>query len=755
MSLADPGLAPDTRNITDTTLAFLRGNLPATSIPEPNWGPIGQKVYERTYSRDLFLRDPVTTQFEKDAYGQLIPQPWLPAAWVPTDGRTKEIWAETIRRVVLGNLSFLQSSVHADRDMVAVLDTHADEAVALFELMHSGGALPAGRHLWTVGTGSPWSRNCWTCGFSAKTSAHVSYLARRLFEGGGVGSNYSDDLVAVTSPIIRAIEVRIVDTPDHADIDAIRAAAGDALISRHDATTFVVDHGAKMLTVADSREGWVEAWCTVIDDTTVDGDNPLTVVIDISGIRPFGAPLRTFGGTASGPAPFITAVLGIAKVLRAASMTQRRLSGLDFMRIDHEVAQSVVAGGARRSARMSIKSWRDADILDFIHCKADGDHWSTNISVEIDDEFMKALDAGDLHATTVFEAMCEGMARNGEPGWVNTSEHSRFEERYIRNTNPCGEISLEASYTADGDAEGESCNIGSVNLEHFGRDLTGAYKAFELMSRFLYRATLNPYPDDAANRIESGNRRVGVGFMGLQGWCLAHGVKLSDLPASSELRANLRAFRKVSRNAVDAFADGLGLPRPVKVTAIAPTGSISQMFGTQAGGHPVNAARYIRNVRYSTADPALPTLKAQGYTIENDVRAANTVVVSFPTEDVILSKGYNETIIESASDLTLDQFAAVTLTVQDEFCGGYDGNAVSATGQLGPDTTGADVAVMVRPYLRLKGFTAFPTFSMPQMPIQAVTKEQFDEAVAEVEFYAAAYGDSNDGQCATGACPVK
>lgn len=761
MTLIDQSAAPLVTSAaqaveSDLVLDFLAGRVGPQALPTPVWGPIGEKVYNRDYSRDLFVRDPETSAFVTDAFGSLVPQPWLPAAWVPTDGRTVEVWAETIRRVALGNLSFLQSSVHAERDMIAVLDTHATEAINLFNLMYSGGALPAGRHLWTVGTGSPWSRNCFCSGFSATTSAHVRYLASRLFEGGGVGANYSTDLIEVTSPIVRAVEVRIIDTPEHRDVVAIRNAAGDALISADEAHAYVVDHGAQLLAVHDSREGWVDAWCRIIDDTTAQGDNPLTVVIDISGIRPFGAPLRTLGGTASGPAPFITAVLGIATVLRAASMTSRRLTGLEFMRIDHEVAQSVVAGGTRRSARLALKHWRDADILDFVHCKADGDHWSANISVEIDDAFTTALDAGDLHATTVFEAICEGMARNGEPGWLNMDEHSRFEPRRIRNVNPCSEISLEANYDAEGDAEGESCNIGSVNLEHFGTNLTGAYKAFQAMARFLYRATLNAYQDETAMRIENRNRRIGVGFMGLQGWCLAHGVALSDLPNAHELRANLTAFRKVTRIAADGIADELGLPRPVKVTAIAPTGTISQMFGTQAGGHPVNAVRYIRRVRYSSADPAIPDLKAQGYPVEDAVKEPNTVVVSFPTEDVILSKGYDETLIESASDISLDQFAAITLAIQDTFCGGADGNAVSATGQLAPGASGADVAVMVRPYLRLKGFTAFPTYSMPQMPIEAISKETYDEMVDEVAFYAATYGDSGDGMvCATGACPVR
>lgn len=1096
---------------------FLVGEVDALDLPEPAWGPIGKKVYERTYSRDLFVRNPETGEFLTDAFGQLIPQPWLAGLGLsaPADGRTTEVWAETIRRTVLGNLGFQSKTTGEPFDL--------DEAIELFAIMYAGQALPAGRHLWTTGTNSPWSRNCWASGWSARTSDHLRYLGSRLFEGGGVGSNYSDDLTAVTSPIKRSVHVRISCSDDHPDFDAVSTAAGDLMLSSEDRSEYVLDNGAVLLSVEDTREGWVDAWCSVIDLSTMEGDNPLTIVVDVTGLRPFGAPLRTFGGTASGPAPFVTAVLGIASILRRAANERRRPSGLEFMEMDHHVAASVVAGGTRRSARMSMKHWADADILDFVHCKAEGGHWTTNISVEIDDDFVAALERGDMQAETVLNAMCEGMVRNSEPGWMNSSEHSRFEPTHIRNVNPCvtadawvqtteglrqvgelvgkgkldlvvngevhstgeegffatghrevlaldidgtilkvtpehlistpdgwraagdlavgdvvdltnngsdydfvgtgghfaegyllghlvgdgyfgpanangvagaahlctwasdsgsasmesrvvasienltqmdllkhrsdwsgfntqhgddkrelhsaairdlaadygivkgnktvadevmrasksfqegflkalfdtdghvegtsersgvsvrltqsdpellgrvrtmllgfgiksvirsshpegrvmairgreyasrasyrliisgehvarfaeaigfehqpkaellaqrlgsmsrgaytkpmvgvvraiaelpaedvfdcqvpglnafvangtvvhncGEASLTTRVDADGHANGESCNLGSVNLESFGTDHVAAGRAFELMARFLYRATLNPYPDELANEIELTNRRIGVGFMGLQGWALQHGVKYSEIPFSDELRSQLTTFRTIARASANMLADDLGLPRPVKVTAIAPTGTISQMFGTQAGCHPVNAVRYIRRVRYSSADAKVEDMRSQGYHVEKAVKEENTMVVSFPTEDVILSKGYDEDLIEGAGDITIDQFAAVILAIQETFCDGDDGQAVSATGQLDAATTADELTELLKPFLKLKGFTAYQMGSYVQPPIEAISKDQYWDMMDEVQMAQAAYGDSGDGaNCATGACPVR
>ncbi|MDQ2740470.1 MAG: hypothetical protein M3Y35_18045, partial [Actinomycetota bacterium] len=190
-------LAPSTQQTSQLDRGmvrnFLSGEMPASAVPEPKWGPIGREVYERTYSRDI-----------------------------AADGvERKETWAETVRRVVLGNTGF------APPESLLI-----DEAVELFELIHGFKMLPAGRHLWVTGTTSPFSRNCWVAGFSPRTSDHFAYLASRLFEGGGVGSNYSADLIARTQPVAGDVAVRITCEPEHQDFVAVREAAGNLWVDR-------------------------------------------------------------------------------------------------------------------------------------------------------------------------------------------------------------------------------------------------------------------------------------------------------------------------------------------------------------------------------------------------------------------------------------------------------------------------------------------------------------------------------------------
>nr|MDA8342068.1 ribonucleoside-triphosphate reductase, adenosylcobalamin-dependent [Actinomycetota bacterium] len=503
------------------------------------------------------------------------------------------------------------------------------------------------------------------------------------------------------------------------------------------------------ISVEDTREGWVDAWGRLIDLSTTEGAHE--VVMDVSWVRPHGAPLKTFGGQASGPVPLVTSVIGIVAVLNQAAEGCRRLTGLEAMQIDHEIAASVVAGGTRRSARMSLMSWKDPEVFDFISCKADQmHHWSTNISVEVDAEFRDALDAGDERAWAVLRAVSVGMAANGEPGIVDTDVHSLDEPNPIRITNPCSEVSL--NFDPD-DAAGESCNLGSVDLAAFGTDHDEAIRAFRLMARFLYRATLNPHVEEPVRRIEAVNRRIGVGIMGLQGWVAAHGSKLSDLAHRADLLGKLSAFRSAARDEADFLADHLGLPRPVKVTAVAPTGTIAQLRGTTPGISAVMARYFIRRVRFADTDPSLAALAADGHTIVDDVYASDTKVVEFVVRDGILDR-YPAGLIEQSDEISAPEFFAIIAAVQRHFCGPGDGQAVSATAQIPAGVDPDELVAAMRPHLGVvKGLTVFPTVSRALSPYEPLTEEEYNarSAVGPVMLS----GDSNSGECVGASCPVR
>lgn len=684
----------------ETVRRFLRGEIPSSSLPEPAWGPLGETIYRRTYSRDV-------------------------------DGR-QETWAETVRRVVNGNLGFVGPE-HAD----------PDEDVELFAAIYGFALIPAGRHLWSTGSViSKFSRNCWISAWSPRTSDHFRFLAARLFEGGGVGTNYSADLRSVTAPIVGTLEITFGCREDHPDYEEVAQAAGEYLRP-------LPPEGAEVYVVDDSREGWIDSWVRAIDLSTTPGNHKIH--FDLSELRQHGAPLRTFGGRASGPAPLASTTIQITSVLNRS--VGGKLSAMSSMEIDHHIAASVVAGGARRSARIALMHWDDPEIDEFLTCKADHSmHWSANISVEIDTPFREAIGVGDPKAHRILRAVAAGMAANGEPGLIDTDLHSADEPIAVRAVNPCGEASLPSD--PKGGAAGQSCNLGSVNLEFFGQDIDGAAEAFRLLSRFLYRATHNPHHDPEAAALEAEARRIGNGFMGLQGWAASHGAKLTEVAKRPDLLAYLSYFRQVCRGAADELADDLGTPRPVKVTAVAPTGTIAQLAGTTPGLHPVFARHFIRRVRFTDTDPGLADEIAKGHRVIDDIYASNTKVVEYPQRDILLTR-FPEGMIEQADEISAEQFMELVAAVQDSFCGYGDGQAVSATAQVPEGTDPDELAASLRRYLgRLKGFTVFPALSRPLSPYEAITKAEYLEMTSGLSVVAEV-GDSNDGACAGGACPVR
>ena len=653
-----------------------------------NWGPLGREVYERTYSR--------------------------PTA----DGQ--ESWSETVARVVKGNVRLLDGHV-GTVDSIAV---PGEEIDALVDAMNSFSVLPAGRHLWASGAATTLGLfNCHRAGWTGRLSDHFTFTFDQLMLGGGVGANYSSEYLALsgvanTVTLDMHLDERHPDFEECADHLALHAS-----VPMSDLDTF---------RVPDSREGWVQALQKVIDrHNTTPG---ATLRLDLSDIRPRGSAIVGFGGTASGPGPLAEMLVRVNGILNAAA--GRSLVPLEAMAVDHAIASCVVAGNVRRSARMSILHWNDPFIFDFISCKADAaDHWSTNISVEVDDAFFAALSVGEEHAERVLSAVAEGIYLNGEPGFFNSSLAAVGEHGDVRSTNPCGEIALE---------EWEQCCLGHVNLAHFADDHEGALEAFRLMARYLVRATFGKALDPRQEAVKARNRRIGVGFFGFHDWAVLNGVRYEDIPTSPELRRRLVEYREAVQEAAAEYAAELGIPVPVKTTTVAPTGSIAKLPGVSEGIQPPFSKYFIRRVRYSAQDPKLAGLAHLPQ--EPCVYTANTTVVSFTAHDPIMDRVAAD-LVQQSDEVSLGGYLDVQAVVQELFAD----NAVSITGNFDRnDVTVEELAALIRfKGNTVKGFTAMPEDGRPQSPYERLTADEYF-ATAE---RAGAFQAMDD--CAGGACPIR
>ena len=106
-----------------------------------------------------------------------------------------------------------------------------------------------------------------------------------------------------------------------------------------------------------------------------------------------------------------------------------------------------------------------------------------------------------------------------------------------------------------------------------------------------------------------------------------------------------------------------------------------------------------------------------GYPVEDSIYAAHTKVVAIPVKDIILDR-HAEELIEQSDEVGVGSFLAVQAALQDTFCGGLDGQAISATAQIPPDTNPDLLTETLYEYVhRIKGATVFPALSRPQQPI--------------------------------------
>jgi ribonucleoside-triphosphate reductase (thioredoxin) len=691
----------------------------------------GRLVYERTYSR---------------------PKP---------DG-TREIWPETVERVVDGNLALVDSRYIRD-----------GERDRLIELATKFKILPAGRHLWASGVkGRQYLFNCHVAGWGEKITDHFAFAFMRLMEGGGVGANYSNKYLSKYPGICDSYSVHIVCDPTHPDYEKMKAAG--VLSEEYDSAWL------GSFDVEDSREGWAAALVDLMSTFYRRAENQARV-FDVSRVRPEGARLKTFGGRASGPLPLAVMLHEVRDILSREWEINGSLTGMGAMEIDHAIATCVVSGGNRRSARMSIMRWDDWQIEDFLACKKDTGsdggrrHSTTNISVEIDQRFFDLLDrvhgpgdveCDELGAILVLRKVAEGMLSNGEPGFWNSALSNEGEPNEVISTNPCGEIALEAW---------ENCNLGHVNLSAFVReapelrykdvmrpwrvelDYEGLYEAHELVTRFLIRATYGDANDPEQAEILKRNRRIGVGHFGFASMLAKLGIRYSDAPDSRTPELLVSLAEHVDKAAFD-YAHQLRIPVPVKTRTVAPTGTIAKMPGVSEGIHPIFAKYFIRRMRFSTIDPdqvdKVFELGEKGYRVEPCQYSPNTVVVEIPTKDPLVEEVERlwgaekaDEIIQTPADLNLAQMLAVQEMYQEYWAD----NAVSYTANVKPDEyTVSEVATLLGSFMpTLKGATVFPEASMVQAPYERITRDKF------FQFTNTAIEDSVDEDCMSGACPVR
>lgn len=138
-------------------------------------------------------------------------------------------------------------------------------------------------------------------------------------------------------------------------------------VPKEELSTF--DKRKNTVVVTDSKYGWASALRILIVELY---NGNFDVQWDTSNVRPAGAPLKTFGGRASGPEPLHELFTFLVEVFRAAN--GRKLTSIECHDVVCKIAQVVVVGGVRRSALISLSNLSD----DRMRAAKSGEWWNLN-----------------------------------------------------------------------------------------------------------------------------------------------------------------------------------------------------------------------------------------------------------------------------------------------------------------------------------------------------------------------------------------
>ena len=387
--------------------------------------------------------------------------------------------------------------------------------------------------------------------------------------------------------------------------------------------------------IEDTREAWARSLGVLLESFFF--KNRKTVEFDYSPIRPEGAILKSFGGTASGPGPLIRMHEKISQLL--SDREGDLLSSRDIVDIANLSGKAVVSGGSRRSALITFGKQSDEDYVNLKNWEleenaertgGDGWAWLSNNSVlaEVDEDLSGLIDS---------------IAVNGEPGIVwpemmqnygRLADVPDYKDQKAVVSNPCGEISLEGG--------GELCCLAELyptnhtDIEDFKQSIKHAYM-------YGKAVVLLPTPWAETNEIIIRNRRIGVSMTGV--------AQFIETRSWTEMKNWMNeGYRYIS--AVDKkYSSWLGVRESIRITTIKPAGSTSLIAGVTPGIHwPTTGDYHIRRVRFLNTDPLLPILSAAGYIVEPDVNdPLMTAVASFPTTGVDMRSEREVSVWEKAS----------------------------------------------------------------------------------------------------------
>ena len=368
-----------------------------------------------------------------------------------------------------------------------------------------------------------------------------------------------------------------------------------------------------VITVADSKLGWAKAFKELVGMLYI-GQIPKW---DLSKVRPAGAPLKTFGGRASGPAPLENLFNFTVNVFKGAN--GRKLSSVECHDIVCKIAEVVVVGGVRRSALISLSNLSDDRMR---HAKA-GQWWNDNPQRALANNSACYTEKPDMGIfMDEWKALYD--SKSGERGIFNrasavsmAAKNGRRDTEHEFGTNPCSEIILR---------DREFCNLSEVVVRPSDtkESLMEKVRLATILGTFQSTLTNFKYVSAMWRKNCAEERLLGVSLTGIMDCCLTNGKEKNLSGLLDDLREEAVKTNKI-------WAEKLGIPQSAAVTCVKPSGTVSQLVDAASGIHARHNPYYIRTVRGDKKDPLTKMMTDIGFPVEDDVmNPSNTSVFSFP-----------------------------------------------------------------------------------------------------------------------------
>ena len=357
--------------------------------------------------------------------------------------------------------------------------------------------------------------------------------------------------------------------------------------------------------IEDSIMGWADAVKVLMKFYFEGGLKPK---FDFRAIRHKGARLVTAGGKAPGPEPLKICLAHIDAIMERKEHGSK-LTPLESHDILCYIANSVLAGGIRRSAMIALFSHDDEEM---ITCKY-GNWW------ELNEQRGRANNSAVLkRGETSQEEFVSLWKRieasgSGEPGiyWSNDLDWG---------TNPCCEIGLRPY---------QFCNLCEVNVSDITcqEDLNDRVTAAAFFGTLQAGFTDFHYLRDIWKMTTFRDALLGIGMTGI---------------ASGEvLKYNLEVAAAIAKKTNQLITEIIGTNEAARITCIKPSGTTSLVLGTASGIHAWHAPYYLRTMRFNKNEDLAQYLMINHPELcEDDVlRPTDTLCVRIPVkapEDSIL-----------------------------------------------------------------------------------------------------------------------